>query len=266
MWRIRKNNLIINDHDNFFSHRAHLEKLLHAKPHVQNKGPKMPFFLKNKISTNHLLRSIEDKKCYENAIIFSRLLEIESSISNYNKIKRPLYCAAFDKKKYNFDKEEKMRDTQRENAKLFIRLVRQKSHYPTKGFLKLNNHKNYYKNIVKRQRFDNPNIDFATFNEFKNNLVQSYNLKRARSVADFKTLSKRRKNNKYYNISDNNLLGINNNDTNCLTNVRSPANSYRTFINSQNRINNNGSLSEREHNGNIIGKKLTRSKSAFLKI
>ena len=48
MWRIRKNNLIINEHDNFFSHRTHLEKLLYAKPHVQNKGPKMPFFLKNK--------------------------------------------------------------------------------------------------------------------------------------------------------------------------------------------------------------------------
>lgn len=253
MWRIRKNNLIINDHDNFFSHRAHLEKLLHAKPHVQNKGPKMPFFLKNKISTNHLLRSIEDKKCYENAVIFSRLLEIESSISNYNKRKCPLYCAAFDKKKYNFDKEEKMRDTQRENEKLFIRLIKQKSHYPTKGFLKINNHKNYYKSIVKRQRFDNPNIDFATFNEFKNNLVQSYNLRRARSVADFGSLRKRRNNN-YYNISDNNLLGINKNDVNYITNVGSPVNSYRTFINSQNRINNNGFHSDREHNWNTIGK------------
>jgi len=264
MWRIRRNNLIINDYDNFFSHRAHLEKLLQAKPHVQNKGPEMPFFLKNKISTNHLLRSIEDKKCYENAVIFSRLLEIDSSVSSYNKVKCPLYCAAFDKKKYNFDKEEKMRDTQRENEKLFIRLVRQKSYYPTKGFLKVNNHINYYKSIVKRQRFDNPNIDFATFNEFKKNLAQSFNLRRTRSVADLKTLSKRRKNN-YYNISDNHLLGINNNDINFVTNVGSPVNLYRNFINSQNRVNNNGFVSEKEHNRKIIGKHLTRCQSAFLR-
>ena len=49
MWRFRKNNLLVNEKDKLFVHKVHLERLLHAKTHIQNKGPKMPFFLKNKI-------------------------------------------------------------------------------------------------------------------------------------------------------------------------------------------------------------------------
>ena len=37
------------------------------------------------------------------------------------------------------------------------------------------------------------------------------------------------------------------------------------FINSQNRVNNNGFVSEKEHNRKIIGKHLTRCQSAFLR-
>ena len=264
MWRFRKNNLIINDQDNFAAHKAHLEKLFHIKSHIQNKGPEMPYFLKNKISTNHLLRSKEDKKCYENAIIFSRLLEIDSSKSYYNKTKCPLYCAAFDFQKYNFDKEEKMRDTQRENQKIFVRLIKQKSHYPTKKFLNVNYIKNYYKSIARRQRFDNPNINYATFNEFKDNILQSYNLRKVHSVRNFGTLNKRRKKNDY-NFSDTNVVGRNYNDLNYVSNTRSPVSSYRNFINNKNRFNSTGIFNNMENNKNKIGKKITRSQSAYFR-
>ena len=259
MWQFRKNNLIINDQDNFFAHKVHLERLLHAKTHIQSKGPKMPFFLKNKLSTKHLLQTKEYQRCYENAIIFSRLLEIDSSISNYNKIKRPLYCAAFDKKKYNFDKEEKMRNTQRENQKIFIRLIKEKSHYPTQRFLKINNFKNYFRDNIRRQRLDNPNINYATFNEFKENLIKSYTLRRVHSVGDFGKTNKRRNHN-YCNIYDTDAIELNNyspnyggTSINCLRN-----------INTKNG-NNIGYFSTMGYNKNKIGKYLTRCQSAYIR-
>ena len=104
MWNFRKNNLIINDSDNFFVHKVHLERLLHTKTHIKNKGPELPFFIKNKLSLKEALRSKERKRCYENTILFSRLLEIDNSMSNYSRYNKPVYCPAFDKLRYNFTK------------------------------------------------------------------------------------------------------------------------------------------------------------------
>lgn len=157
-----------------------------------------------------------------------------------------------------------MRDTQRENQKIFVRLIKQKSHYPTKKFLNVNYIKNYYKSIARRQRFDNPNINYATFNEFKDNILQSYNLRKVHSVRNFGTLSKRRKKNDY-NFSDTNVVGRNYNDLNYVSNTRSPVSSYRNFINNKNRFNSTGIFNNMENNKNKIGKKITRSQSAYFR-
>ena len=171
MWRMRKNNLLINDKDKLFVHRVHLERLLHAKPHVKNKGPETPYFMKNQLSKKELLRSKERKRCYENALIFSRLLEINRSISPYSKTFRPLYCASFDRKKYNFNKTEKIKEISKENSFLFHKLINEKPHYKTKNILKSNDYETYLKEIIiKRHRNDNPNIKFATFSQFKKNI------------------------------------------------------------------------------------------------
>ena len=182
MWRIRKNNLIINDKDKLFVHRVHLERLLHAKTHIKNKGPEIPYFMKNNLSKKELLRVQERKRCYENALIFSRLLEINNSISPYSKTYRPIYCASFDKKKYNFNETEKRRFIYKQNSFLFSRLVHEKSFYPTSSLLNANNFEIYLKDIIKRQRNDNPNINFATFTQFKNNIKRSYKLKKSYST------------------------------------------------------------------------------------
>ena len=84
MWRIMKNNLVINDKDKLFVHRVHLENLLHAKSYINNKGKETPYFIKYKLSRRKFLRDQESKINYENSIIFSRLVEISKSISPYS--------------------------------------------------------------------------------------------------------------------------------------------------------------------------------------
>ena len=185
MWRIRKNNLLINDKDKLFVHRVHLERLLHAKTHIKNKGPEIPYFMKNNLSKKELIRVNERKRCYENALIFSRLLEINNSISPYSKTYRPLYCPSFDKKKYDFDKSEKRRNLYKQNSFIYSRLIHEKSYYPTNRLLNTNNFEIYLRDIIKRQRSDNPNINFVTFSQFKKNIKKSYKLKKSHSAECF---------------------------------------------------------------------------------
>ena len=182
MWNFRKNNLIINDFDNFFVHKVHLERLLNTKTHIKNKGPDLPYFMKYKLSLKEFLRARERKREYEDAILFSRLVHIDSSLSNYSKENKPIYCPAFDKKRFTFYKMEKIKDIKRQNKNLFSRLVKQKSHYPTKLYLDLNSYESHIRGNIKRQRNDNPNINYATFKQFKKNIIKKRNsLKRSYS-------------------------------------------------------------------------------------
>lgn len=182
MWRIRKNNLLVNEKDKLFVHKVHLERLLHAKTHIQNKGPDIPYFMRNNLSKREIMRVKERKRCYENSIIFSRLLEINKTFSPYSKIHKPKYCPAFDKKRHYFDKIEKQRDIYNHNQFLFNRLVNEKSFYPTKLLFKVNDYENYIRGNIKRQHYDNPNIKFASFNQFKKNIIRNYNYKRSNSL------------------------------------------------------------------------------------
>ena len=182
MWRFRKNNLIINDKDKLFVHKVHLERLLHAKTHIKNKGPEIPYFMKNNLSKKELIRVQQRKRCYENALIFSRLLEINKSISPYSQSYRPIYCASFDKKKYDFNKTEKRRNIYKQNSFLYSRSIHEKSYYPTSNLLNTNNFEIYLKQIIKRQRTDNPNINFATFSQFKKNVKRRLKLKKSSSA------------------------------------------------------------------------------------
>jgi hypothetical protein len=178
MWRIRKNNLLVNEKDKLFVHKVHLERLLHAKTTIKNKGPEVPYFMKNKLSKKEILRVNENKRCRENSIIYSRLIEINKSFSPYSQIYRPQYCPAFDKKKHFFDKIEKIKDIRSHNKFLFNRFINEKSYYPTKLFFKINSYENYLKENIKRQHFDNPNVKFVTYSQFKNNIVRNMELNR----------------------------------------------------------------------------------------
>lgn len=181
MWNFRKNNLLVNDKDKLFIHKVHLENLLHAKSYINNKGRETPYFIKFKLSKRKSIRDQERKINYENSILFSRLVEINKSISPYSSTYRPDYCASFDRKKYTFIASEKKREISRQNLSIFRRLIQEKSFYTTKNILKANETEMNLKKIIKRQRTDNPNINFATFYQFKKNLTKQYNLKKSYS-------------------------------------------------------------------------------------
>jgi len=198
MWNFRKNNLLVNDKDKLFVHRVHLENLLHAKSYINNKGRETPYFIKYKLSKRKSLRDRERKINYENSIIFSRLVEINKSISPYSSTYRPIYCASFDRTKYTFNESEKKREICKENLSLFRRLIEEKPFYTTKNILKANDNEMYLKEIIKRQRTDNPNINFATFYQFRKNLAKNYNLKRSCSTGMLLPSYLKNKNNNIY--------------------------------------------------------------------
>ena len=250
MWNFRKNNLIINDSDTFFVHKVHLERLLHTKTHIKNKGPELPFFIKNKLSIKESLRTKERKRCYENKILFSRLLDIDNSMSYYSRYNQPVYCPAFDKRRYTFNKKEKAKNTKRQNKAIFTRLLKQKSHYPTDLFLNLNNYVNHIRENIKRQRNDNPNINYATFDQFKQNIInQRYGLKKSCSIDYFEPVYS---NNKrcIYNY-DTDIINRNNKIDYCFPSAKS------------NKDNNIGTLST------MVtvrpGKSMSRCQSSFIK-
>ena len=206
MWKLMNNNLVINDKDKLYIHRIHLEKLLNAKSYIQNKGPDIPFFLKYNISNNELRRYKDRKRCYENAVIFSRLLDINNSISDYSKTYRPSYCAAFDKKKYDFDKTERIRNISRENISLYSRLIKEKTHYPIKKFLNSSNYAIHLKDIIKRQRSDNPNINFASFSQFKKNIIRDKKMNRSNSARMLRSSYIKKINKNLNESSDMNII------------------------------------------------------------
>jgi len=250
MWNFRKNNLIINDSDTFFVHKVHLERLLHTKTHIKNKGPELPYFIKNKLSIKESLRTKERKRCYENKILFSRLFEIDNSMSKYSRYNQPAYCPAFDKRRYTFNKKEKAKNTKRQNKAIFTRLLKQKSHYPTDLFLNLNNYVNHIRENIKRQRNDNPNINYATFDQFKQNIInQRYSLKKSCSIDNFEPVYSNNKRS-IYNF-DTDIINRNNKIYYCFPSAKS------------NKDNNIGTLST------MVtvrpGKSMSRCQSSFIK-
>ena len=54
----------------------------------------------------------------------------------------------------------------------------EKENNSTNRILNVNNFEVYLKDIIKRQRTDNPNIFFVTFNKFKNNVRKIYKLRK----------------------------------------------------------------------------------------
>ena len=258
MWRFRKNNLLVNEKDKLFVHKVHLERLLHAKTHIQNKGPEIPYFMKNKLSKREILRVREKKRCYENSIIFSRLLEINNALSPYSKSNQPVYCPAFDKKKHNFEKLEKQKAIYKHNQFLFNRLISEKPFYPTQRLFEISDFENYLRGNIRRQHIANPNIRFATFKQFKKNIVRNYKLKRCNSAKIFRpTLVSRNdgieneKNDNYDNYSNYTLGMIYNKSYNNL------------MKNKSSKRNNNNISYNSTRPASKIGKGLSRCQSAF---
>jgi len=254
MWRFRKNNLLINEKDKLFVHKVHLERLLHAKTHIQNKGPEIPYFMKNKLSKKEILRVKEKKRCYENSIIFSRLLEINNALSPYSQSNKPLYCPAFDKKKHNYNKFEKIKAIQKHNQFLFSRLISEKPFYPTQRLFDINDFEMYLRGNIRRQHIPNPNLRFVTFKQFKQNIIKNYKLRRCNSAKNFSPT--------YISRNDGYENEKNNDNYSNYTMGMAHNKSYNNLMGKNNKKSNNISFNSTRPNSKI-GRVLTRCQSAF---
>jgi hypothetical protein len=257
MWRFRLNNLLINEKDKLFVHKVHLERLLQAKTHIENKGPETPYFMKKQLSKKETHRVKEKKRCYENAILFSRLYQINNSLSPYSRSNTPVYCPAFDKKRHNFDKIEKKKEITKLNQFLFKRFLNEKSFYPVKQLLDTNDYEIYLKSIIKRQHKANPNINFATFSQFKKNIYRNYKLQRCNSA---KTFQCRPIEHTRDEMCEKNINNHNNNKDNNSINPICYNKNYKSI---RNRRNYNNISSSSTMPASRIGISLSRCQSAF---
>lgn len=170
MWNCQISNSNVNSFYCFKSHKSHLERLIQAKSKINDKPKPIPYFLSNNISKKRLKKDILEKINNENIIIFNRMLSIAEKKSPYSLDETfPIYCPAFDKKKFCFNKIERNREINKINDLLYKKFLSIKSSYSTKNFLKQYNYKKNIENRIKKVNL-NPNLSFVSFNKFRQNV------------------------------------------------------------------------------------------------
>ena len=158
----------MNKFNKFINHKGHIERLYTSKSVIKNKSPLIPSFILKGIKPKGLEKKF--KISYENENLFKKLVEIFKTNSKYNRLKiKPAKCPAFERKGYFQIK--KIKDIIHENNSFYKVLKRSKS---TMNYSKIENdflNSRYYKkNISKNNVVHNPNLLFATYQEFNKNL------------------------------------------------------------------------------------------------
>ena len=87
MWSLLFNNYPCNEKDILRTSQIHFEKLLKAKSIINNKVPKIPFFMKNKIYLKQFLKSNERTINIGNNIMYNKLFSAANCVSPYSKCK-----------------------------------------------------------------------------------------------------------------------------------------------------------------------------------
>ena len=148
--------------------------MLNKKSYLNNKGPEIPYFLKNKLSLKELIRSNQSRINNDNHVMYKKLMYMANNPSPYSKYTNiPKYCPALDKLRFNYSKIERDNNIYNENESFFKRFSSKKSIYSTKKFLKQSEYENYLKNNISNSRFlpDIP-LRLVTFRQFKSNLLK----------------------------------------------------------------------------------------------
>ncbi len=217
MWSLLINNYSCNENDILRTHQIHLEKLIKTKTNIDNKSPAIPTFLKNKIYLRHYIKAKERKIKIGNNFMFDKLASIATTCSPYSQTRNiPKYCAAFDKKKFNYSRIQRERTISSENQSFYKRFIQRKSNYPLTKFLKKSKYEQYIKHNISKVRFF-PKVTFklCSFNEFKSNVLRESSIRKENSLylneANISLISKsnsktnkNKLNNTFYKNSDNN--------------------------------------------------------------
>ena len=260
MWNLLNNNYICNEKDILRAHKIHLQNLLNKKSYLNNKGPEIPYFLKNKLSLKELIRSNQSRIDNDNHIMYKKLMYMANNHSPYSKYTNmPKYCPALDKLRFNYSKIERDNNIYNENESFFKRFSSKKSIYSTKQLLKKSEYENYLKNNISNSRFlpDIP-LRLVTFRQFKSNLLKQTkkirnNVKKAAMTIG--GLTKKNKLNK--SISAKDIIYFNRNNIN--ENYRYNNN----YINNYNNLSSNDLRLVNILTSKADIKKMKRSQSAI---
>ena len=172
----RKESNAMNKYNEYMKHKGHLERLYLSKSLINNKCPMVPSFFKKEIKNKRIEVEYNYKINQENHNFYKKLIQVVKTNSKYGSLlKIPSKCPAFERK----DKIQikKFKNIINENLLFYKILKRSKSTLDNtkkeKDFL----NSRYYKNNISNNRsISNPNIKFATYRQFTNNIKK--NLKR----------------------------------------------------------------------------------------
>ena len=115
----------LNNCEHFRIHKEHLERLIQAKPAIENSPPLKPFFIYDKASKREERRQELEKINYQNKILIERIDSIGRKPSPYsNCMLKPSIFPALNKSKSTYnDKKNKGRTTPMKISEVRIRKV-----------------------------------------------------------------------------------------------------------------------------------------------
>ena len=164
----------LNNCEHFRIHKEHLERLIQAKPAIENSPPLKPFFIYDKASKREERRQELEKINYQNKILIERIDSIGRKPSPYsNCMLKPSIFPALNKSKGTYNDKKKQFDIIKSNKFLFLRFQETKPHYSTKSFIKSNNEMKQLKEIRKKN-ISNPNLNYSTFENFRKKLYKQF--------------------------------------------------------------------------------------------
>lgn len=171
MWNLVYANRTCNKWNKFREHKEHIERLANTRHIIDDSEPKKPKFFDIRAKKEVMKRETNDKINYENTVLYNKMYELSVKPSPYSKSQNiPAYCPAFDKTKSGYKEYRKHMDIYKTNKKLRKRFQSAKPTYSTRQLLKENNYNKYLQKNISNKK-NNPNLDYATFSQFKKNLT-----------------------------------------------------------------------------------------------
>ena len=158
----------------YVKHKGHLERLYLSKSLINNKCPKIPSIFKKDIKNRNKGNENKLQINKDNQNFYKKLVHIVNANSKYNSIKNiPSKCPAFERK----DKIQikRYKSIINENYLFYKILTKTKSTLDIVKNEKDYLNSRYYKyNICKNKSSSNPNIIFATYNQFNKNIKNAF--------------------------------------------------------------------------------------------
>lgn len=171
MWNLKCSNKTCEKFDTFKTHKEHIERLYQTKSTIDNKAPKTPKFFQERAKKGAMELKRNRKIEYENRVLITKMKEIDYKPSPYSVSEvKPFECLAFNRSISGYNVSRKKRDIEKMNKKLQTRFIKTKTCYPTSEFLKDHRYNQYLESNLSENRV-NPYINYATFSQFKKNLI-----------------------------------------------------------------------------------------------